>query len=261
MVALREPTLQALEPPQGQAPAPPQSALERLRAIFPGLSELPGRVAARTLAGYLYDAHLYLTWCTGDPARALEPQTFRAWLQHQVAAGLAPNPLTLVGLRDRALVFTLASSGCRLHEVARLQRAHLVPLGTGYGLHVTGKGQATPRLAPLSREAYEWITRWLTARDGHQPCAWIFTGFGPRGWRPHTRPLNNTSLWRRIKQYARQIGRPDISPHDLRRFVGTQTAEKYGIRQAQKALGHKKIQTTERYVLDTLAADVTEGLY
>ena len=52
-----------------------------------------------------------------------------------------------------------------------------------------------------------------------------------------------------------------IKPHDFRRFVGTQLA-KSDIRKAQKALGHKRIDTTARhYVLDELEPGLTDNLY
>jgi len=52
-----------------------------------------------------------------------------------------------------------------------------------------------------------------------------------------------------------------VKPHDFRRFVGTQLATR-NIRLAQKALGHKSIETTARhYVLDELEVGLTDGLY
>jgi len=52
-----------------------------------------------------------------------------------------------------------------------------------------------------------------------------------------------------------------VKPHDLRRFVGTQLA-KGDIRKAQKALGHKRIDTTARhYVLDDIEVGLTDHLY
>ncbi len=52
-----------------------------------------------------------------------------------------------------------------------------------------------------------------------------------------------------------------MKPHDFRRFVGTQLARK-DIRMAQKALGHKRLETTVRhYVLDELEPGLTDDLY
>lgn len=53
----------------------------------------------------------------------------------------------------------------------------------------------------------------------------------------------------------------NIKPHDVRRFVGTQLAKR-DIRTAQKALGHKHIDTTAwHYVLDELDVGLTDDLH
>jgi site-specific recombinase XerD len=87
----------------------------------------------------------------------------------------APDPSTFAGLRDRAVLLTLATSGIRIHEAAGLTRPDIISLGQGWGLRVLGKGQADYRPAPLSPEAYGWIQRWLTARDTRLTSAWVFT--------------------------------------------------------------------------------------
>ena len=47
----------------------------------------------------------------------------------------------------------------------------------------------------------------------------------------------------------------------FRRFVGTQLARK-NLRMAQKALGHKRLETTARhYILDELEPGLTDDLY
>lgn len=172
----------------------------------------------------------------------------------------APSPLTLRGVRDRALLHTLASSGCRLNEVLTLGESALVH-GRACGVWVWGKGQHERRLAPLSHEAAEWIARWLTLRATAVPEGYIFTSFTARG-RPLERRMSPTGARLRLKHWGATIGRGDCSPHDLRRFVGTQLTQKAGIRQAQRALGHASIETTARhYVLDELTPRLTEGLY
>jgi integrase len=64
--------------------------------------------------------------------------------------------------------------------------------------------------------------------------------------------MSAVGVWNTIKKYAEEAGLEKVKPHDLRRFVGTQLA-KVDIRKAQKALGHKRINTTARhYVLDEI---------
>jgi integrase/recombinase XerD len=173
----------------------------------------------------------------------------------------APDPASLLGLRDRALLATLAGSGCRISEVVALTVGQLGARDGGYVLQVLGKGQAAPREAPLSREAYAHLQTWLAARatQGAVETPVIFTAFA--GPRPTARRLTAGAAWCAVRKYALKCGLPAVKPHDFRRFVGTQLAKR-DIRQAQKALGHKRLETTaQHYVLDELQVGLTDGLY
>lgn len=170
-----------------------------------------------------------------------------------------PGQATLVGLRDTALLSTLASSALRVSELITLTRSQIRQKGNGFIVTVIGKNNTEPRDAPLSREAYQHIQAWIAARPIESE--YIFTSFGGRGGRFTTRPMTSAGAWNIVKGYARKAGLGDIKPHDFRRFVGTQLAKK-DIRQAQKALGHKNINTTARhYVLDELTVGLTDSLY
>ncbi|ETW93000.1 MAG: hypothetical protein ETSY1_41160 [Candidatus Entotheonella factor] len=174
----------------------------------------------------------------------------------------SPDARTLAGQRDRALLATLASSGCRVSEVVSLQRSQLRAETDYVGVEVCGKGQSQPRQAPLSREAYARIERWLAARPVHS--AYLFTRFNGRGLqsRASAEPMSRTSAWRLVQRYAEEVGLEHVKPHDFRRFVGTELTRQRGIRQAQRALGHQRIETTaQHYVLDALEGGLTDGLY
>lgn len=182
----------------------------------------------------------------------------------------APDVNTLTGIRDHALLLTLASSGCRISEVVTLTTSQIHRKGKGWILTVIGKNQEEDREAPLSVEAYEAIRIWMMKRTaavavkGKATNAWqpvIFTGFQGRSQRPLTTPLDPASAWKAVQKYADATGLVHVKPHDFRRFVGTQLA-KDDIRKAQKALGHKSIETTARhYVLDELEPGLTDGLF
>jgi integrase len=87
----------------------------------------------------------------------------------------------------------------------------------------------------------------------------VFTRF--QGERPLALPIGRHTAWRIVTRYSRLCGIVPASPHALRRFVGTQIARR-DIRQAQKALGHARIETTARhYVLDDLQGGLTDHLY
>ena len=171
----------------------------------------------------------------------------------------APSQSTLIGQRDRALLATLASSGLRVAEVAGLTTGQIVPAGSDFLLSIRGKNDTEYREAPLSREAYRLITQWLDCRPAASDA--IFTSFAGRGQRATPDPLSAVAVWRIVQRYARACGLEYIKPHDFRRFVGTQLAAT-DIRKAQKALGHKRIDTTARhYILDELEPGLTNDLY
>src|SRR5688500_4099864 len=90
----------------------------------------------------------------------------------------APDPQTLLGLRDRAFLATLASSGCSLGEVVALKTAKI---STSLPLYIAipqGK-LLLARQAPLSREAYARIADWLAQRPVRSD--YVFTRFDGRG--------------------------------------------------------------------------------
>jgi integrase len=171
----------------------------------------------------------------------------------------APGRATLRGWRDRALLLMLASSGCRVSEVVTLQPGQLVNREGSFFLEVVGKNHTTVRLAPLAHEAYAAVQAWLARRPVESP--YVFTSLPGTGTRSTPRPLDRSAAWRIVARYASHVGLRHVSPHSFRRFVGTELAKK-DIRQAQKALGHARIETTARhYVLDELAGGLTDGLF
>src|SRR5262249_18618360 len=76
----------------------------------------------------------------------------------------APDRATPIGMRDAALLATMASSGARIAEVVSLTPGQLVPQGNGWMMSIQGKNDAEPRLAPLSREAHALIVAWMQIR-------------------------------------------------------------------------------------------------
>jgi integrase/recombinase XerD len=173
----------------------------------------------------------------------------------------APASDTLLGLRDRALLATLASSGCRVAEVVRLTQAQIVDSLPIYIELPQGK-QLVARQAPLSREAHDRIAVWLAARP--MPAAYVFTRFGGRGatTRASAEPMSRTSAWRLVQRYAKQVGLAGVKPRDFRRFVGCELARRRGIRQAQRVLGHKRIETTaQQCMVAEPEGGITDGLY
>ena len=174
-----------------------------------------------------------------------------------------PDPQTLLGLRDRALLHTLAGSGCRITEVVTLTAGQITTRDGGAVHQVLGQRQKGVREAPLSQEARAGVQTWLAQRApyGVPPTAPLFPRFVAGGRVPTAQPLSTVSAWRAVRKYALACGLPQLTPHDVRRFVGTELAQRH-VRQAQRALGHQRLETTVAHdVLDELQLGRTEGLY
>src|SRR5579862_9749744 len=135
-----------------------------------------------------------------------------------------PDISTLKGLRDAALLHTLASSGIRLAEAASLKgeqiKETIVNGKRGYVLEVCGKTDDTPREAPLSAEAYTALQAWVDARPILSD--YLFIASNGRGQRWTSRPMAEENIQKTIRQYAEALGLAHVKPHDFRRFVGTQ---------------------------------------
>lgn len=167
----------------------------------------------------------------------------------------------LIGMRDAALFITLASSGLRIHELACLKQVQVIKRGDGYLLHMyaqEGKNQDEDREAHISIEAVEAIENWLAARPIQSE--YIFTSFAGRGdSRPLAKPISAQGAWLAVKKIAGPYVE-GVKPHDFRRFVGTQLA-KHDLREAQIALGHKRIETTAKYDLREIRVGATDNLF
>jgi integrase/recombinase XerD len=184
----------------------------------------------------------------------IEPDSMRALID-SIDRG------SLVGLRNAALFLTFASSGLRVHELACLKQEQVIKRGESYLLHMyaqEGKNQEEDREAHISIEAVEAIETWLARRP--LQSEYIFTSFAGRGdSRPLAKPITPQGAWLAVKTIAEPYA-PGVKPHDFRRFVGTQLA-KHDLREAQIALGHKRIETTAKYDLREIRAGATDDLF
>ncbi|MBT9253383.1 MAG: tyrosine recombinase [Brockia lithotrophica] len=156
----------------------------------------------------------------------------------------APDPRSPVGLRDRALLETLYSSGARVGEVVGLRLGDL-DLVEGKA-RVLGKG-GKERLVPLGRYAVEALGSYLAAGrprllgDREDP-GYVFLSV--RG-----RPLGDRDARRIVERAALQaLGAEPVTPHTLRHSFATHLLDGGAdLRTVQELLGHASIGTTQIY--------------
>jgi integrase/recombinase XerD len=163
----------------------------------------------------------------------------------QVEALLAaPDPETLLGLRDRAMLETLYATGLRVSELVELKLAQ-IGFDTGV-VRVVGKG-GKERLVPLGEEAIEWLKRYLAnARPQLAQRAKSNAVFLTARRAPPTRQ----AFWQLIKRYAVKADIPPakLSPHTLRHAFATHLLNHGAdLRVVQLLLGHSDITTTTIY--------------
>lgn len=186
----------------------------------------------------------------------------KVWLEPEQVRMLceAPGTTSLKGLRDTALLHTLASSGLRASEVASLKISQVKMKGREYIIEVCGKNETVPTPTCISQEAVNAIQDWIDARP--LQSEYLFTGFQGRGGRLTDEPMTPKSVWWLVKTYAEACGIGEVYTHALRAFVGTVVEEQYGIRKAQEVLRHKHIKTTaDHYIKPKVQAGLTNNLY
>ncbi len=146
-----------------------------------------------------------------------------------------------LGIRDKAIMELLYSSGLRLSELLGLNLANLnLP---GREVLVLGKGRKE-RIVPVGRLAAEALRRWLGERATMAGVDEQAVFIGQNGGR-----LGPRIVQRRIARWARVQGLPEhVHPHMFRHSAASHLLESSGdLRSVQEFLGHANLSTTQVY--------------
>ena len=159
----------------------------------------------------------------------------------------APDVDTVLGLRDRAMLELMYSSGLRASELVKLA-FHQLHLERGV-VHLVGKG-GRERLVPVGEEALHWLRLYLKRSrpellDGREADA-VFVGRRSRG---RTAGMTRNNVWLLIRRHAVAAGlSAALSPHTLRHAFATHLLEHGAdLRAVQMLLGHSDLSTTQIY--------------
>jgi integrase/recombinase XerD len=187
-----------------------------------------------------------------DPSVNLESPKIRRTLPgylrlEEVERLLAqPNEKTSLGLRDRAMLEVLYSTGLRVSELISLGVSDLdAKVGC---VRCIGKGDKE-RIVPVGRKALGMVDKYL--RDARPQLCGKGKAFGNptlfvnrRG-----RPLSRVGVWKILSAYGRGAGlRVPMKPHMLRHSFATHLLERGAdLRSVQLMLGHADISTTQIY--------------
>lgn len=158
-----------------------------------------------------------------------------------------PDITKLAGLRDRALLELLFSSGLRVSELVGLDRDHINLKRREF--MVRGKGQKD-RPIFISPEAADWLQRYLDKRqDNVKPLFVRFGGNKKVDLTGNYHRLTARSVQRLVAHYALLAGiTKHVSPHTLRHSFATNLLMNGAdLRSVQAMLGHSNIATTQIY--------------
>lgn len=163
------------------------------------------------------------------------------------------------GLRDKALLETLFSTGLRVSELAKL-KIDDINLGKPE-FTVRGKGSKV-RLVFLSETARHWIKKYLDSRHDTNPHLFVGQSKINEG---SDKPLTSRSIERLVGRYARLAGiMKKVTPHTLRHSYATDLLlNGADIRSVQAMLGHSSITTTQVYthITDNQLRDVYQAFH
>lgn len=158
-----------------------------------------------------------------------------------------PKLDTMPGLRDRAILELLFSSGLRVSELVGLDRDHVNLRRREFT--VRGKGQKD-RPIFISPEAASWLERYLNERqDTAKPLFARYSGQKQVDLSGNYHRLTARSVQRMVSRYALLAGiTKHVSPHTLRHSFATDLLMNGAdLRSVQALLGHSNISTTQIY--------------
>jgi len=158
-----------------------------------------------------------------------------------------PDISKVNGLRDRAIIELLFSSGLRISELVSLDRDHINLRRREFS--VRGKGQKD-RPIFISAEAADWIGKYLDKRqDNTKPLFIRYSGTKKVDLSGNYSRLTARSIQRMVARYARLAGiTKHVSPHTLRHSFATDLLMNGAdLRSVQAMLGHSNIATTQIY--------------
>lgn len=153
------------------------------------------------------------------------------------------------GMRDKAILELLFSTGLRVSELVGLNRDQINFERKEFG--VIGKGRRA-RVVFLSDSAVDWTKRYISTRDDDAPALFIrYAGKKPDDGQDvnEAKRLTPRSVQRLVEKYAKKAKLPlKITPHGLRHSFATDLLSGGAdLRAIQEMLGHKNVSTTQIY--------------
>ena len=215
-------------------------------------AKLESRTVARqlvTLRNFFRFAQVQELIAT-DPSLNLESPKIRRSLPgylklEEVERLLAqPDAKTALGLRDRAMLEVLYSTGLRVSELIGLR---VMDLDAKVGcIRCIGKGDKE-RIVPAGKKALSIVEKYL--RDARPKLLGKGVASQSLFVNRNGHSLSRVGVWKILSAYGRRAGlRVALTPHMLRHSFATHLLERGAdLRSVQLMLGHADISTTQIY--------------
>lgn len=224
-----------------------------------------GRELTKKTQGYHVIAlRSFLKWLIKQDKKVLAPEKIdlpkgeglsMKFLDLEQLERLLAQPLlsTPIGIRDRAIMEMLFSTGLRVSELVALDRDQV---DTKRGeFSIIGKGRRT-RVVFLSERAIGYIDTYLVSRtDQYKPLFIHMNRDDAHDLEGDSMRLTSRTIQRIVEKYAKAAKLSvKITPHGLRHSFATDLLHNgAGLRDVQELLGHKNIATTQIYTHVTRA--------
>jgi len=223
--------------------------VEFLRSLY--LKKLDSRSVARHLVTIRHFFRFCFTegLIQEDPASNIQSPKFRQSLPEflslaEVDRLLAqPDANSTLGLRDKAMIELLYSTGLRVSELCGL-KTNDIQMEMGC-LRCIGKGNKE-RLVPVGKRALQMVQEYAAKSRpqilGERTSPFLFpsrTGSA----------MSRIAFWKVLGQYGKKAGlRKALTPHMLRHSFATHLLDRGAdLRSVQIMLGHSDIATTQIY--------------
>ena len=159
---------------------------------------------------------------------------------------LAPETKSPIGLRNKAILESLFSTGLRIAELVALNKEQFNNIKDKKDLEISviGKG-GNPRTVYFSERALSWLKKYLETRKDKEKALFI----NYRARKDADTRLTPRSIERIVKRCAIKAGVPIFTtPHTLRHSMATDLlTQGVDLRTIQEFLGHRNIVTTQIY--------------
>jgi integrase/recombinase XerD len=212
---------------------------------------LDSRSVARHLVTIRHFFRFSLTegFIQDDPAANIESPKFRQSLPEFLSVEEVdrllrqPDANDIVGMRDKAMIELMYSTGLRVSELCAVRVSDL-QMDPGC-LRCIGKGNKE-RLVPVGKQALGAVKQYLQQsrpqllQEAGSPYLFVNQKRGK---------LDRIAFWKILGEYGRKAGlRKSLTPHMLRHSFATHLLDRGAdLRSVQMMLGHSDISTTQIY--------------